>query len=157
REGDPLLERGATQPVPRDGASMMSYLQRLALGAMQPAKSIHPMVGSMFSPLQHGTAYQTLPAEESGFSHTRFKSRRELAPGEENDASLGDKGFHHPKPVYLPLMANVQARPAAVPSLHGVDRQVQPNVEEANSEHGVGPFAKLCGQDTVRRQLYTPL
>lgn len=114
---------------------MKGYLQRLVLGVKQPVGSIHPLVGSVFSPPQHTAAHEPLGATE-GFFSSRLHSSHEqdthetsstprqklsvaTAPGEAQKS--GD-----PAPAYTPLMPEVPTPKTASQATQITDGKPQP-------------------------------
>lgn len=95
---------------------MKGYLQRLVLGVKQPVGSIHPLVGSVFSPPQHTAAREPLGTTEGLFS-TRSHSTYEQTTHEISStlpqrlsvASAPEEAqkFADPVPAYTPLMPEV--------------------------------------------------
>jgi hypothetical protein len=95
---------------------MKGYLQRLALGVMEPVAVIRPLVGSVFSAPNHAGVRQSLPLGESVFSSSRAKPAQ-LDPQEgSEDLSVADRqkpmppapGLLYsrvPEPEYTPLMS----------------------------------------------------
>lgn len=102
---------------------MKSYLQRLALGVMQPTRTIHPMVGSVFSPSEYASARPAAPQEQTTLFSSRpspgFVEGREragdISPNAQHQSHVSTQepsGVHDPQPVYKPLMPEVTDRQA---------------------------------------------
>jgi len=121
---------------------MRGYLQRLAVGVMQPVRSIHPLVGSVFSPPEYATA-RTAPTQgETLFSSSGPGS--DFAFGREKAGDLSSIGQHQPhvtsstqelnsfsdpQPVYRPFMPEVNDQAAG--------RQPQPTTQQTKNPFSV--------------------
>lgn len=140
---------------------MKGYLQRLTVGVMQPVASIHPRVGSVFSPAQYGNTRPMHPSADGDLSRTRYE-RSELFPEEE--LSFVRQKFSDAKPAYIPLMETVKAISAADPSSHLPTRTMQNPVRQVTSS--VRPIADNAepetpsekrAQDKEHKRLYRPM
>ena len=101
---------------------MRGYLQRLALGVMRPERTIHPMVGSVFSPQHQPEMSEALPRESSIFAssqprsdakHSQEEGERRFFTGEQKSGAASEamepNRLRAPEPIYTPLIPNVEA------------------------------------------------
>lgn len=132
---------------------MKSYLQRLALGVMQPVQSIHPMVGSVFSPPP-----DTETKFVSSLAGPDYEYRQENAT---NVSSVEQRQFQptsraqesnsltEPQPGYRPLMPELAALPIGNQS-----RPATPHAENPPSDRGEtvssSSFANGAGTESSR-------
>lgn len=127
---------------------MKGYLQRLALGVIQPAaSSIHPIVGSVFSPAQRGNAGQQTPLEESNFSRARVESRPVQLPEQENP---------EPRPMYVPLMAKEPAIAAAENKHITPSRSTADNLKSESQQEAATPLDDRRA-DREQKRIYAPV
>ncbi|HTA23107.1 MAG TPA: hypothetical protein VK763_06210 [Terriglobales bacterium] len=86
---------------------MNGYLQRLVLGVMRPAESIHPLVGSVFSPPKYGSEREAFLPEEDvlsrGGAESPVISWSEVQQRSHDPAPASDTNQKAPFPPSTPV------------------------------------------------------
>ena len=120
---------------------MRGYLQRLALGVMRPVGTIHPMVGSVFSP-QHQAGTSEAPLREASVlisSQANSDAKRSpedakarsVSSEEKSSGTLEPNRLRAPGPVYTPLISKVDA----IQSKNKQSEDFSGPAEETSSSH----------------------
>lgn len=137
---------------------MKGYLQRLVLGVKQPVGSIHPLVGSVFSPPQHAAEREPLGTTEGLFptrSHSTYEqTTHEISSAPQQKLSVTSapeeaQKFANPVPAYTPLMPEVPALKTASLATQITDGKPEPL--SAVPEEGKNVSLTLAGQTGAER------
>lgn len=151
---------------------MRGYLQRLALGVMRPVGTIHPMVGSVFSP-QHQAGTSEAPLREASVhisSQAKSDAKRSpedakarsVSSEEKSSGTLEPNRLRAAGPVHTPLISKVDATqsknkqsedfsgPAEASSSHLGERSTVEALPEANAHPGERT------EELVLTHVYTP-